>query len=38
VPIKVDDSWGNNGVCTIETNSTLPATVRALIIDVEGAD
>lgn len=38
VPIKVDDSWENNGVCTIETNSTLPATVRALIIDVEGAD
>jgi len=38
LPIKVDDSWENNGVCTIETDSTLPATVRALIIDVEGAD
>lgn len=36
--LKVDDSWENNGVCTIETNSTLPATVRAIVIDVEGAD
>lgn len=36
--IKVDDSWANNGVCTIESNSVLPATVRAIVIDVEGAD
>ena len=36
--LKVDDSWENNGVCTIETDSTLPATVRAIVIDVEGAD
>lgn len=38
LPIKVDDSWENNGVCTIETDSTLPATVRAIVVDVEGAD
>lgn len=36
--IKVDDSWANNGVCTIETNSMYPATVRAVLVDVEGAD
>lgn len=36
--MKVDDSWGNNGVATIETDSTLPATVRAIIAGVEGAD
>lgn len=28
--IKVDDNWANNGVCTIESNSVFPATVRAL--------
>jgi hypothetical protein len=38
LPIKVDDSWDNNGVCTVETNSMHPATVLAIMVDVEGAD
>lgn len=38
LPVKVDDSWSNNGVCTIETSSMHPATVLSLNVDVEGAD
>lgn len=38
LPIKIDDSWANNGVMTIESNSMYPATVRAIRVDVEGAD
>jgi hypothetical protein len=36
--MKTDDSWSNNGVCTIETNSMHPATVLSINADVEGAD
>jgi hypothetical protein len=38
VPLAVDDSWENNGVLTIETNSMHPATVTAITASVEGAD
>lgn len=38
VSAKVDDSWENNGVCTIETNSMHPATVRAITVFPEGED
>lgn len=37
-PAPLDDSWENNGVLTIESNSMYPATVRAVSVDVEGAD
>ena len=32
----VDDSWENNGVLVLESNSMLPATVRAIYVEVEG--
>jgi len=37
-PIKVDDSWSNNGVCTFETDRAYSATVRSITVNVEGAD
>jgi hypothetical protein len=36
--VVLDGSWENNGVCTIETNSMFPATIRALLVEVQGAD
>lgn len=36
VPLPVDDSWLNNGVFVIEGDSMYPATVRAIILGVEG--
>lgn len=37
-PVNLDGTWAMNGVCTVETNSMYPATVLAIIVDVEGAD
>jgi hypothetical protein len=34
----VDDSWANNGVLVLESNSMLPATVLAIHVQVEGRD
>jgi hypothetical protein len=34
----VDDSWANNGVLVIESDSMYPATVRGITVDVQGAD
>ncbi len=34
----VDSSWENNGVFVLESNSMLPATVRAIQVEVETAD
>lgn len=36
--MNVDDSWSNHGVCTIESDSMLPATVRAIIAEMEAGD
>lgn len=38
VHVAVDDSWSNNGVLTVETNSMHPATITAISAEVEGAD
>ena len=34
----LDDSWNNNGVLVIESDSMYPATVRAITVEVQGAD
>ncbi len=36
--MPVDDDWSNGGVCTIETDSMHPATVRAVLTYLEGED
>lgn len=35
-PVKFDDSWENNGVCVIETNSMYPATILSITVMPEG--
>jgi hypothetical protein len=38
VPMNLDGGWSDGGVCTIETNSMHPATVRAVLTYLEGED
>jgi hypothetical protein len=38
VPMNIDGGWQDGGVCTIETNSMHPATVRAVLTYLEGED
>lgn len=38
VPMNIDAGWSDGGVCTIETNSMHPATVRAILTYLEGED
>lgn len=37
-PVVMDDSWDNNGVMTVYTNSMHPATVRAFIAVADAED
>jgi hypothetical protein len=34
----LDSTWNQNGVFVMETNSMHPATIRAVTVDVQGAD
>lgn len=36
IEVTLDDSWENNGVLIVETNSMFPATVRSLTMFPEG--
>jgi hypothetical protein len=36
--MNIDAGWSDGGVCTIETNSMHPATVRAILTYLEGED
>lgn len=36
--VGLDDRWENNGVVVVESNSMHPATIRAILVDVTGAD
>lgn len=38
VPMNIDGGWSDGGVCTIETDSMHPATVRGVLTYLEGED